>query len=221
MSLCKLVRVRGPAAGDVVASPLTSATPSMERIDRELNSLGQAADPPSAGRRRLLRWASGIGASGLALLVGIPSLAAFLAPGLRPSVRKAWTKVADDVSTLDVGTPIKLDFIEDTDDAWVPSRSLRTVWLYTEDGEQFTAYSGVCPHLGCAVRFETEPTEYHAGKDVFHCPCHHGIFDLRSGAVLGGPPPRPLDRLPVKVENGEVYVVYRSFRSGVAERIEV
>ena len=177
--------------------------------------------PASSARRRLLRWASGLGAGALALLVGTPSLAAFLAPGLRRPVRKSWIKVADDVTTLDVGTPIKLDFIEESNDAWVPSRTLRTVWLYTEDGEQFVAYSGVCTHLGCSVRFETEPTAYYAGKDVFHCPCHHGIFDLKTGAVLGGPPPRPLDRLPVKVENGEVHVTYRSFRTGVAEQVEV
>lgn len=178
-------------------------------------------DLPPLPRRRFLRWASALGAGAVALLVGIPTLAAFLTPGLRRATKKGWTKVADDVSTLDVGTPIKLDFVEENNDAWVPSRTLRTVWLYTDDGEQFVAYSGVCTHLGCAVRFETEPTAYYAGKNVFHCPCHHGIFDLKTGAVLGGPPPRPLDRLPVKVENGEVHVIYRSFRSGVTEQAEI
>ena len=44
---------------------------------------------------------------------------------------------------------------------------------------------------------------------------------MKTGAVLGGPPPRPLDTLPVKVENGEVHVLYQSFRTGVPDKIEV
>ena len=171
-------------------------------------------------RRRFLKWVSGIGAAVAAVVVGTPAAFAFLSPALKKPTKKPWVKVADDVSTLDVGVPIKVDFVEETRDAWVESRALRTVWLYTEDGEKFTAYSGVCTHLGCAFRFDTEPDQYHKVKDVFHCPCHHGIFDLKTGAVLGGPPPRPLDTLPVRVENGEVQVQYQSFRTGVAEKIE-
>lgn len=189
---------------------------------REANPAPPAdGDMPSPPRRRFLRWVSWLGAGAAALFVGIPSLAAFVTPGLRRPTKKGWVRVADDVSTLDVGTPVKIDFIEESNDAWVPSRTLRTVWLYTEDGEQFVAYSGVCTHLGCSVRFEAEATAYYPGKNVFHCPCHHGIFDLKTGAVLGGPPPRPLDQLPVKVENGEVHVIYRSFRTGVASQVEV
>ena len=36
------------------------------------------------------------------------------------------------------------------------------------------------------------------------CPCHNGVFDPQ-GRVLGGPPPRPLDRYEYKVENGVLY----------------
>jgi Rieske Fe-S protein len=34
------------------------------------------------------------------------------------------------------------------------------VWLYTEDDEKFTAYSGVCTHLGCSYTFDTEKKRY-------------------------------------------------------------
>lgn len=166
------------------------------------------------GRRGFLRWVSGIGAAVITALVGIPSLSAFLAPAFRKPTAKSWLRVADDVSTLDVGTPIKIDFVEAVNDAWVESRTLRSVWLYTEDGETFTAFSGVCTHLGCSFAFDEE-------RKVYHCPCHHGLFDVKSGAVKGGPPPRSLDTLPVKVENGEVYVMYQVFRPGIREKIEV
>ncbi len=48
-----------------------------------------------------------------------------------------------------------------------------------------------CAHLGC-------PVAYAAGSQGFICPCHGGAYDSR-GLVTGGPPPRPLDRLDVKI----------------------
>ena len=165
-------------------------------------------------RRRFLKVISGVGAALTGLAVGVPTLTAFVSPALRKPSAMSWIKVADDISTLDVGKPIKVDFVEAMSDAWVESRVLRTVWLYTEDGEKFTAYSGVCTHLGCSFFFNAEKKQY-------HCPCHHGLFDMKTGAVLGGPPPRPLDTLPVKVDNGEVHVLYQSFRTGVSDKTEV
>ncbi len=68
---------------------------------------------------------------------------------------------------------------------------------YTDQG--VAAFSAICTHLGCTV------SQWIADKKVFLCPCHKGEYDPRQGAkVVGGPPPRPLPMLPVKVENGEV-----------------
>ena len=164
-------------------------------------------------RRTFLKWISGIGAALSAIIVGAPAAAAFFSPALKKSVAKRWITVADDVSTLDIETPIKVDFVEAANDAWVESRALRTVWLYTVDGENFTAYSGVCTHLGCSFAFDAENKRY-------HCPCHHGLFDMKTGAVIGGPPPRPLDTLPVRVQDGEVQIIYKSFRTGIPDKIE-
>jgi Rieske Fe-S protein len=73
-------------------------------------------------------------------------------------------------------------------------------------------YNGRCTHLGCNYSLDAE-------KKVFRCPCHTGFFDLKTGAVLGGPPPRPLDTLPVKVEDGVLYAEYQDFRLGVADKV--
>jgi Rieske Fe-S protein len=43
-----------------------------------------------------------------------------------------------------------------------------------------------CTHLGCTVNWKPE-------AKAFLCPCHDAKFD-ENGKVLGGPPPRPLDR---------------------------
>lgn len=156
---------------------------------------------------------SGIGAALTGIIVGAPALSAFLSPAFKEAATKKWITVADDVSTLDIGTPIKVDFVEAASDAWVESRALRTVWLYTEDGEKFTAFSGVCTHLGCGFAFD-------ADKKRYHCPCHHGLFDMKTGAVIGGPPPRPLDTLPVRIVDGEVQVLYQTFRTGISAKLE-
>jgi menaquinol-cytochrome c reductase iron-sulfur subunit len=46
------------------------------------------------------------------------------------------------------------------------------------------------------------------------------VFDT-AGQVLGGPAPRPLDRLPSKMENGRLFVIYKDFKSGVREQTEL
>jgi menaquinol-cytochrome c reductase iron-sulfur subunit len=39
--------------------------------------------------------------------------------------------------------------------------------------------------------------------ELFLCPCHGGVY-YKDGNVAAGPPPRPLFRYDVRVENGEV-----------------
>jgi nitrite reductase/ring-hydroxylating ferredoxin subunit len=63
---------------------------------------------------------------------------------------------------------------------------------------EFVAFSQKCTHLSCAVI--PRPQE-----GVFHCPCHEGIFDLRTGRVLAGPPPRPLPRIRLEVRGDDVF----------------
>ena len=55
---------------------------------------------------------------------------------------------------------------------------------------------------------------------TFACPCHRGQFDVKTGAVLAGPPPRGLDELPVEVRDSAVYVQFKDFRLGIPERVE-
>jgi Rieske Fe-S protein len=160
-----------------------------------------------------MRIVSGAGGVILAALVGIPVVGAFISPALQKPKVDNWIKVADDTAVLDIGVPIRVDFVQTQDDAWIESRALLSVWLYTEDGEKFKAYNGHCTHLGCGFLLSPD-------KKTFACPCHRGQFDIKTGAVLAGPPPRPLDELKVEVRDAAVYVQYRDFRLGVAEQVE-
>jgi rieske iron-sulfur protein len=69
----------------------------------------------------------------------------------------------------------------------------------TRSAEGVVAYSGVCTHAGCDV------TLWQAETRRFRCPCHESEFDPRdAGRVVGGPAPRRLPRLPVKVVDGVI-----------------
>lgn len=164
-------------------------------------------------RRGFLRWISGIGATISAAVVGFPALRAFMSPVLATPRVDNWVKVADDIALLDVGTPVRVNFVQSSVDAWLESRTLNGVWLLTEDGEKFKAYNGHCTHLGCSYGYDKE-------KKNFFCPCHRGQFDIKTGQVLAGPPPRPLDELEVQIRDSAVYVKYRDFRLGIPEQIE-
>ena len=65
-------------------------------------------------------------------------------------------------------------------------------------GKGFIALSKVCTHLGCLV-------EYAKDRNMLICPCHAGTFDLE-GNVLSGPPPKPLQKLPLRVEGEQIII---------------
>jgi cytochrome b6-f complex iron-sulfur subunit len=65
-------------------------------------------------------------------------------------------------------------------------------------GGSIAVFSAVCTHLGCIVQWQKN-------QDRFLCPCHGGQFSAQ-GAVLGGPPPKPLEKLPFVV-NGTTITI--------------
>ncbi|MDF1523603.1 MAG: ubiquinol-cytochrome c reductase iron-sulfur subunit [Trueperaceae bacterium] len=84
-------------------------------------------------------------------------------------------------------------------DAWRDSERRGVLYAYTDDNEEFVVLDGTCTHLGCSVQWQED-------ADHFACPCHAGFF-TREGEVVSGPPPRPLQRVDAKVENGIVKVL--------------
>lgn len=62
------------------------------------------------------------------------------------------------------------------------------------------AYSSVCTHLACAVLWIRE-------KNELECPCHDGIFNVNTGEVVAGPPPRPLPKIELQERPDGIYAV--------------
>jgi len=69
--------------------------------------------------------------------------------------------------------------------------------INTSSGD-LLAFSAVCTHLTCNVRYEPE-------TEIILCPCHNGRFDL-SGNVISGPPPAPLESFQVEISGNGIFI---------------
>lgn len=153
---------------------------------------------PALGRRGflgILTWAIG----GLITLgFAVPGLGYLLGPALRRTTEEVWISLGA-ASKVELGTPTLFKATVQRQTGWIVNEEQLTVFVVSEDGRQFTALSNICTHLGCRVRWI-------ADEGQFFCPCHNGTFD-KEGNVLSGPPPRPLDRYPVKLENDQIFIL--------------
>jgi cytochrome b6-f complex iron-sulfur subunit len=70
--------------------------------------------------------------------------------------------------------------------------------IHHQDGT-WTSLTAVCTHLGCTVQYEPQ-------ADRIHCACHGGVYNAYTGANVSGPPPRPLTRFKVNVNETAVEV---------------
>ena len=87
-----------------------------------------------------------------------------------------------------------------------PKRGDGAILLRGSEGE-FSAYSRKCAHLGCSIEFDDS-------RRCLFCPCHRGAYDARTGFVIFGPPPRPLDQIVLQMRDcGEVWAVGRRIGS--------
>jgi Rieske Fe-S protein len=63
--------------------------------------------------------------------------------------------------------------------------------------DEFVAYSRLCTHATC-------PVYYRPAQNMIECPCHQGFFSVADGAVLQGPPPRPLPRITIERRGDDI-----------------
>jgi menaquinol-cytochrome c reductase iron-sulfur subunit len=157
--------------------------------------------------RRMIGFCAGVIGAGLA----IPLLGYVISPAFKRR-EQPWVEVGK-LDELPVGEPTQLDHLQTVQDGWRATTSHKAVWAIKQTDGRLTVFSPLCPHIGCGYRWD--------GQDrKFHCPCHGSVYSM-NGQVLGGPAPRPLDELPNKVEEGRVLVMYKEFKAGLAQRVEV
>jgi menaquinol-cytochrome c reductase iron-sulfur subunit len=158
------------------------------------HSAGCVETPEDLSRRRFLEKLS-IGLAGFcAAIVGFPLIGFVIAPLFRKAPRQWMTlgKVGD----FQIGKTVTVSVIDSSPLPWAGITAKNAVWLRRESDTKFIAFSANCTHLGCPVRWMD-------GAELFMCPCHGGVY-YKDGNVAAGPPPRPLVRYAVRIENGEV-----------------
>ncbi len=80
-----------------------------------------------------------------------------------------------------------------------PGKDNPALLVHLPNGE-WRAYEGTCTHLSCVVYWD-------AASERLICPCHNAAFAAETGAVLMGPPRRPLPRIDLSVEGDAIYAV--------------
>ena len=119
----------------------------------------------------------------------------FLANTFRFRPKRAWLEVGR-AEDLDADTfRLHLLAVEQRH-AWKNERRRIAIWIKDLYPDPPVALVATCTHLGCAVAWE---------GNEFVCPCHGGRYGA-DGAVIAGPPPRPLPRCEIKIENEVCYL---------------
>ncbi len=165
-------------------------------------------------RRQFSKWlVGGIGAF-MSASVGIPIIGTLVSSAFQKSESNEIT--LGKLDEYPVGVPTVAQFTITKTDGWQRSIESRSVWVVRNSDTDVTVFNGHCTHLGCAFNWVD------SGKNAEHfvCPCHNGIF-TEDGQVTSGPPPRPLDTLPVQIKNEHVVIQYEDFRSGIPEKTPV
>ncbi len=103
---------------------------------------------------------------------------------------RKWTALCK-VADLGADAPLETSFTFERFEGWYREKVARQVYVTRDETGAPVVFSRTCTHLGCPVKWKAQ-------SKTFRCACHGGVFDAQ-GAVLDGPPPRPLVRLPCRI----------------------
>ncbi|HEX6043995.1 MAG TPA: Rieske (2Fe-2S) protein [Pyrinomonadaceae bacterium] len=132
-----------------------------------------------------------LGLTSAALFVGAAGFAAKAAIDARESETFAAARI-EGAQTLAPNASLNFNYPTERDSA---------ILIRSADGT-YHAYGQKCTHLSC-------PVYYSRDHQRLECPCHEGAFDVNTGNVLYGPPPRPLDAIAIEERDGEVWATGR------------
>jgi menaquinol-cytochrome c reductase iron-sulfur subunit len=120
--------------------------------------------------------------------VGIPAVGYLIDPALGGGGKEAWIPIGKLADMPDVGKPYPFSFTRVQVNGWERTATSHGGFVIrkSENPDELLILNSRCTHLACTVNWKE-------AERVFLCPCHDASFDAE-GAVIDGPPPRPLDR---------------------------
>jgi len=120
--------------------------------------------------------------------VGLPAVGFLIDPAFKGGSKEAWIPVGKLADMPEVGKPYPFSFTRVQVNGWERTATSHGGFIIRKSDapDNLLILNSRCTHLACTVNWSE-------ADQVFLCPCHDAKFDP-AGAVLGGPPPRPLDR---------------------------
>ena len=166
--------------------------------------------PKSPDRRSFVAALFALSTAGVSALLAAPLVRFVTYPMRKGATSTGWSDIGQVQDLTSITAPVAKTITLERRDAWQSTTSQTAVYVLPPQNGVFKVLSPVCPHLGCAVRWVDS-------ENKFICPCHSGTFSA-TGEYISGPPPRSMDTLDAKVEDGVLKVRYQYFRQLVPNK---
>ena len=185
---------------------------SLQGVDSEQKRIqsdtGAERVPGSAGRRSFLGIVIGAVSAAIATILAVTIGRYTIEPSLKAAADSDWVEVGL-VEDVPDGQWVKRNVVVSQDSGWGEFNTQRPIWVLKK-GSAITAFTGTCPHLGCTINA--------APSGGFICPCHGSAWN-GNGVKLGGPAPRNMDTLDIRLQDDHIQVKYQYFKQGIAEKV--
>lgn len=179
----------------------------MEQKEDIQDNIASNKDVIVLNRRSFFGALIAVGSVGMGAILSVPVLRYVLYPLYAKVAGTEWSDVGDLSEFASSKGPIRKTITFAQRDGWREVVSAQSVYVSRNAAGELEVLSAICPHLGCSVSWQQ-------AQDEFVCPCHGGRFSP-DGEHVFGPPPRSMDRLPVRVKDSKLQVHFEYFRSNV------
>lgn len=164
----------------------------------------------SSGRRSFLGGLLAVSGTTVGVLLAVPLIRFVSYPLRKSATETGWSDVGPMQDFASLTAPVSKAITLERRDAWQTTSAQTAVYVLPPKDGIARVLSPICPHLGCSIRWVDD-------QDKFICPCHGGVW-AADGKLIAGPPPRSMDSLESKVENGVLKVRYQYFRQLISHK---
>jgi len=167
------------------------------------DEIGKKSNVPQFSRRAILKCI--VLSAAVFLLIPVERLAQFLFPPKQTGSEAYPRTLVANSKDIPLNGSLLFQY---------PHKDRPAVLINLPDGG-FVAYDGICTHLGCQVHYnKVAVSGWENNPQQVFSPCHGGVFEPSTGKVLDGPPPRPLPKIKLEIDDqGDIYA--NGYESGL------
>lgn len=133
-------------------------------------------------------------------VIGLPAIGYLLSPAIQAKKSEAWVPLGP-LENYPLETPTLFNFTRTKINGWEKTVNSYGAYVIRHGDDSVTVLSNICTHLACRVNWKED-------QALYVCPCHDAAFKI-DGSVNSGPPPRPLDVYETKIEDGNLFILFK------------